>query len=73
MEKQWRNEPLPPFLVLINGTFPFCRRSIMSVAVPHVRVGEPVRCQALSVFPLFDGQIRRSNISYPMKVSALAP
>jgi len=28
----------------------------MSVAVPHVRIGEPVRCQALSVFPLFDGQ-----------------
>ena len=28
----------------------------MSVAVPHVRVGEPVRCQSLSVFPLFDGQ-----------------
>ena len=28
----------------------------MSIAVPHVRVGEPVRCQALSVFPLFDGQ-----------------
>ncbi len=28
----------------------------MSVAVPHVRVGEPVRHQSLSVFPLFDGQ-----------------
>ena len=28
----------------------------MSVSVPHVRVGEPVRCQTLSVFPLFDGQ-----------------
>ncbi len=28
----------------------------MSVSFPHVRVGEPVRCQALSVFPLFDGQ-----------------
>jgi len=28
----------------------------MSIAFPHVRVGEPVRCQALSVFPLFDGQ-----------------
>jgi hypothetical protein len=28
----------------------------MSVAVPHVRVGEPLRYQSLSVFPLFDGQ-----------------
>ena len=28
----------------------------MSVAFPHVRVGEPVRYQSLSVFPLFDGQ-----------------
>jgi hypothetical protein len=28
----------------------------MSVFFPHLRVGEPVRCQALSVFPLFDGQ-----------------
>ena len=29
----------------------------MSVAFPHVRVGEPIRCQSLSVFPLFDGQM----------------
>src|SRR5271166_5084598 len=28
----------------------------MSVSFPHVRVGDPVRCQALSVFPLFGGQ-----------------
>ena len=28
----------------------------MSVSFPHVRVGEPVRCGPLSVFPLFDGQ-----------------
>jgi hypothetical protein len=28
----------------------------MSVAFPRVRVGEPVRLQSLSVFPLFDGQ-----------------
>ena len=28
----------------------------MAVALPHVRVGEPVRCGPLSVFPLFDGQ-----------------
>ena len=28
----------------------------MSVGFPGVRVGEPVRYQALSVFPLFDGQ-----------------
>jgi hypothetical protein len=27
----------------------------MSVLLPHVRVGEPVRYQTLSVFPLFDG------------------
>ena len=27
----------------------------MSVGFPHVRVGEPVRYQSLSVFPLFDG------------------
>jgi hypothetical protein len=27
----------------------------MSVGFSGVRVGEPVRCQALSVFPLFDG------------------
>lgn len=28
----------------------------MSVAVSNVRVGEPVRFQSLSVFPLFDGE-----------------
>src|SRR5512137_2174245 len=27
----------------------------MSVAFPNVRVGDPIRHQALSVFPLFDG------------------
>ena len=27
----------------------------MSVGFPHVKVGEPLRYQALSVFPLFDG------------------
>ncbi len=29
----------------------------MSVSFPHVRVGDPVRYQALSVFPLFDGSV----------------
>ena len=29
----------------------------MSVGFPHVRVGEPLRYQALSVFPLFDGSM----------------
>lgn len=29
----------------------------MPVSFPHVRVGDPVRYQALSVFPLFDGSL----------------
>ncbi len=34
----------------------------MSVAVPQVRVGEPLRHQSLSVFPLFDG--RQTPVEY---------
>ena len=34
----------------------------MSVAVSNVRVGEPVRFQSLSVFPLFDG--RHAPVEY---------
>lgn len=29
----------------------------MAVGFPSVRVGEPARCEALSIFPLFDGAL----------------
>lgn len=42
----------------------------MSVAVPHVRVGEPARYQSLSVFPLFDG--RQTPVDYLLSDEGIA-
>jgi hypothetical protein len=37
--------------------FPASDALVESVAIPQVRVGEPVRYKTLSVFPLFDGSM----------------
>ena len=45
----------------------------MSVGFPDVRVGEAVRYQALSVFPLFDGSMTPVEYLCPTKASARGP
>jgi hypothetical protein len=51
-------------------SFLWFRRLIMSVALPKLRVGDPVRHEALSVFPLFSEP--SSEIYYRLSDEALA-